>query len=62
MNEVLPNNSPNQEQDDDSTLFRSVEMTKIQLFIPYETSHTSLTILGKMGMVEFVDVIHSYFI
>ena len=39
------------------TMFRSVEMSRIQLYIPYEHFHSTLSILGELECVEFDDVI-----
>jgi hypothetical protein len=39
-----------------STLFRSEEMSLIQLYIPAEVSHSCLAELGEIGKVQFRDV------
>jgi V-type H+-transporting ATPase subunit a len=39
-----------------STLFRSEEMSLVQLFIPAEVAHTCVAELGELGKVQFRDV------
>ncbi|GAA5812459.1 hypothetical protein MFLAVUS_005915 [Mucor flavus] len=39
-----------------STLFRSEEMSLIQLFIPAEVAHTCVAELGELGKVQFRDL------
>jgi V-type H+-transporting ATPase subunit a len=39
-----------------TTLFRSEEMSLIQLFIPAEVAHTCIAELGELGKVQFRDV------
>lgn len=41
---------------DYSTLFRSEEMSLIQLFIPAEVANTCVAELGELGKVQFRDV------
>lgn len=39
-----------------STLFRSEEMSLVQLFIPVEGAHTCVAELGQFGKIQFKDV------
>ncbi|KAK9728053.1 H(+)-transporting V0 sector ATPase subunit a [Basidiobolus ranarum] len=39
-----------------STLFRSEEMSLVQLFIPNEISHSTVTYLGERGLIQFRDL------
>ncbi|ORX76949.1 V0/A0 complex, 116-kDa subunit of ATPase [Basidiobolus meristosporus CBS 931.73] len=39
-----------------STLFRSEEMSLVQLFIPTEIAHSTVSHLGEMGLVHFLDL------
>jgi V-type H+-transporting ATPase subunit a len=43
-------------QQETTTLFRSEEMSLIQLFIPAEVAHTCVAELGELGQVQFRDV------
>lgn len=45
-----------------STLFRSEEMSLIQLFIPAEVAHTCVAELGELGKVQFRDVKYKYYL
>jgi hypothetical protein len=40
----------------DSTLFRSEEMSLIQLYIPAEVARPTVAELGELGMIQFRDV------
>ena len=57
MSDNLNMNTNSIEQDHETSLFRSVEMTKVQLYIPYEASHATLSILAELGMIQFKDVL-----
>lgn len=39
------------------TLFRSQDMQLIQIFVQLEAAHDTIDELGKIGLVEFRDVI-----
>ena len=39
-----------------STLFRSEEMSLIQLYIPYEVAQPTVSYLGELGLIEFRDL------
>jgi V-type H+-transporting ATPase subunit a len=43
-----------------STLFRSEEMSLIQLYIPAEVSQPCVAELGELGKVQFRDVGYSF--
>jgi V-type H+-transporting ATPase subunit a len=38
------------------SLFRSEEMSLVQLYIPAEAAHASVAELGELGLVQFRDV------
>ena len=38
------------------TLFRSRHMQRVQLFMQIEAAHDTVDELGKVGLVQFVDV------
>lgn len=40
----------------ESSLFRSEVMSYIQLYIPFELAHTSVSQIGEQGQIEFVDL------
>jgi hypothetical protein len=40
----------------ESTLFRSEEMSLVQLYIPSEIAQPTVTELGELGLVQFRDV------
>jgi len=40
----------------ESTLFRSEEMSLIQLYIPAEVAQPTVSELGELGLVQFRDV------
>lgn len=44
-----------------TTLFRSEEMSLIQLFIPAEVAHNCVAELGELGKVQFSDVSFIFF-
>lgn len=44
-----------------STLFRSEEMSLIQLYIPAEVAQPCVAELGELGKVQFRDVSFSFF-
>lgn len=37
-------------------LFRSEEMQLVQLIIPAESAHETVTYLGELGLIQFKDV------
>lgn len=39
------------------TIFRSEDMQLVQLFVQVEAAHDTLDELGKLGLIEFKDVI-----
>ena len=38
------------------SLFRSEEMSLVQIFVQYESAHATVSELGETGMVQFRDV------
>lgn len=45
-----------------STLFRSEEMSLVQLYIPIEVAQPCVAELGELGKVQFRDVSYSYIV
>lgn len=37
-------------------LFRSEEMNKVQLIIPVEAAHNTVTYLAELGLIQLIDV------
>ena len=41
------------------TLFRSEEMSLVQLFVHSEVAHATVAELGEIGLIQFLDVCHA---
>jgi hypothetical protein len=39
-------------------IWRSEEMQKVQLFVQIEAAHDTVYELGKLGLIQFIDVIY----
>lgn len=46
----------------ESTLFRSEEMSLIQLYISAEVAQPTVAELGELGLVQFRDVCYHFFV
>lgn len=40
----------------DESLFRSAQMSLLQLYIPTEVAHSAVAELGELGNIQFKDV------
>lgn len=40
----------------DESLFRSAEMSLVQIYLPTESAHATVSELGELGNIQFKDV------
>lgn len=43
-------------EDMSRSLFRSDPMVYLQIYVPRETAHSMMTVLGQLGVIAFTDV------